>query len=119
MAETKKRSGFTVSDCALSPGNDPNTAKLVVTGRRFGQPTKRFTLQRAGLDIISAKITYSNKNKLVEYETERINSLPTFGQTRIHTKTLLYPGDYELVLVLKGADRDIRSRLADAASLFG
>ncbi|HVO86768.1 MAG TPA: hypothetical protein VMT23_03575 [Candidatus Binatia bacterium] len=102
MDQTKRRSGFEITASELSA--EAGTQVLKISGKRFGQPTKRFTLHGPKLDVVSVKITHANKNKLVEYQVDRINYLPTRGQTRIHCSSLLYPGNYELVLKIKGAD---------------
>lgn len=64
-------------------------------------PSQRITLHQKGLKIISAKIFRRDKAGQKEYEIKRINHLPTFEEVRLHTKELLYPGDYEIVLEYK------------------
>lgn len=75
-----------------------DAAHLIISGRKMPPPNKRITFHQKGLKIISAKIIRKDKKGPQEYEIKRINHLPTFEEVRLHTKELLYPGDYEIVL---------------------
>lgn len=78
---------------------------LYIKGRRTGRPNKRFILKTTRLKISSAQIENRQKNKVIEHTVNRINYLPTFNQTRIHTAGLIYPGEYHIVLEV-GADSE-------------
>jgi len=81
---------------SVKPGRE--LAELEITGQKFGAPNKRIELCQKGLKVRSAKITYHQKNTVVEHEVIRINHLPTFEQVRLHTNSPLYPGNYQIVL---------------------
>jgi hypothetical protein len=79
-------------------------------GQRTGKPSKRFTLYGGDLKIKEAFIQSESKNKVVNFEVERINYLPTFNEMRIHTKNLQYPGIYTIKLLVAGKSiSDIKS----------
>lgn len=72
--------------------------ELRIIAKKIGPPSKRITLHQKGLKIIGAKITRLDKRGTAEYETVRINHLPTFEQVRLHTKETMYPGPYQIEL---------------------
>jgi hypothetical protein len=91
---------------------DDSEIALTIIGRRSGRPSSRLTLHQKGLKIKSAKLTYHNKNKVIEYEVNRINHLPSFQEVRLHSSRPLYPGEYIVELIFEGSSLDkIRSRL--------
>ena len=84
--------------------DDDESCQLTIEGLKLGPPNKRITLNQKGLKIISAKITYYQKNKVVEHQIARINHLPTFEEVRLHTSTPLYPGNYVVTLEFRPFD---------------
>jgi hypothetical protein len=78
-----------------------DAAKLIITGQKLAPPSKRIALHQKNLKIISSRITAMTKQGPREHEVARINHLPSFQEVRLHTKELLYPGDYEIFLEYK------------------
>lgn len=75
--------------------------KISIAGRKLPPPAKRIVLDLGSQKILSAKIMRLTKKGPLELTVERINYLPTRGETRLHTKETLYPGDYELTIEVK------------------
>ena len=75
--------------------------RLVIAGQKLPPPSQRISLHQKGLKIIKAEIVRADKRGPKEYEVIRINHLPTIQQVRLHTKELLYPGRYQIVLNYK------------------
>jgi hypothetical protein len=73
---------------------------LRIKGIRSGRPNRRFILKPGDVKILSAKINRYQKNKQFEYSISRLNRLPTKQQVRIHSDSLLYPGEYTIELEL-------------------
>ncbi|MDO8591537.1 MAG: hypothetical protein Q7R60_01255 [bacterium] len=72
--------------------------RVIIFGRKLPPPSKRITFHQKGLKIISAKITRLDKKGATEHDVARINHLPTFEQVRLHTASMLYPGQYIIEL---------------------
>lgn len=85
-----------------------NDCRLVIVGKKMPPPSKRLCLHQKGLKIISAKIVRADKRGPVEHEISRINHLPSMQQVRLHTKELLYPGSYQIVLRYRLSQDKIR-----------
>ena len=91
---------------------DKGNAKLTINGQKIGRPSHRITLHQRKLKIINAQIA-SADHRRNPIEVDRINHLPTFEQVRMHTKQVLYPGIYQLVLEFKPSgqvDKNLLSR---------
>jgi len=91
--------------------NNGQKSDVFIVGQRSGRPSKRFTINTSALKIDSARITSSQKNKTIEHSVTRINYLPTKSQTRIHTASLLFPGEYKLNLTLSQTPADSLSNI--------
>ena len=78
-----------------------NEYRLVIAGQKLPPPSKRISLHQKSLKVESAEIVRVDKRGPAEYEVMRINHLPTIQQVRLHTKELLYPGRYQIVLNYK------------------
>ncbi len=70
-------------------------------------PSKRISLHQKSIRITNAKIIHKTKKGPLEHEIIRINYLPTFQEVRIHTKQILYPGEYEVVLEYRLSEENI------------
>lgn len=100
MAKTAP--GFTVDDSRIEKSDRGNL--IIVQGRKFGPPNKRLVLNTHNVTIRDPKITFYQKSKQIEHTVTRINYLPTVSQTRLHTTELLYPGNYEITLLVEQTD---------------
>lgn len=75
---------------------------LVIEGQKFPPPSKRITLHQKSIKVLGAKIIYKSKKGDIEFEVIRINRIKSFGEVRLHTNNLLYPGSYEVSLEFSG-----------------
>jgi hypothetical protein len=103
---------------AYSVDRTGDRTKLLITGKRTGRPTKRFTLATTALRISSMTVTNTRKNKMFTHVIKRINYLPKAGETRLHSDSLLYPGDYEMTLTLQTEPKEFESLLRSLNELF-
>lgn len=72
---------------------------LTLIGRKVGKPSHRITLHQKNLKISKAEIEHQTKKAVVEaMSVSRVNLLNGFEEVRIHTKNVLYPGNYTLDL---------------------
>jgi hypothetical protein len=94
------KNNFNINNYTIPDLKNPN--KLFVEGYKLPPPSKRITLRLTGLKIISAKIIYKHKKGDIECEVIRINHLKSFGEIRLHTNSVLYPGNYEVTLEYSG-----------------
>ncbi len=76
--------------------------QVKINGQKIGAPSKRLSFHQKGLKVKDAQITYHGKSGGVEHEIARINHLPTFQEVRLHTKSTLFPGRYEVVITYSG-----------------
>lgn len=75
------------------------SGRLKITGRKIGRPSHRLTFHQSGLSVINATITkIDRKGVRGEMEIRRINHHRKFDEVRLHTKEMLYPGNYEIEL---------------------
>jgi aminopeptidase N len=71
---------------------------VVITGKKVGRPTQRITLHQHGLNITSAQIVKHDKKGDGEIVVIRINNQDKLDEVRLHTESMIYPGDYTLTL---------------------
>ena len=89
----------------LSPDRDKMSfsGQVTITGHRVGKPSQRLTLHQKDLRITSAKIKrFDKKRGELSVELDRINTHGKFSEVRLHTKELLYPGNYEIKIEFSG-----------------
>jgi hypothetical protein len=73
-----------------------------IEGQKLPAPSKRITLKQPGIKVLSAKIIYKHKKGDSEYEVIRINHLKSFGEVRLHSNSMLYPGNYNVKIKYTG-----------------
>lgn len=73
-----------------------------IIGLKLPPPSKRITLEQSNIKVLRAKIVYKHKKGDIESEVSRINRMKSFGEIRLHTKNLLYPGMYIVTLEYTG-----------------
>jgi hypothetical protein len=76
--------------------------KIVLNGHKLPPPSKRITLNQTGIKILDAKIIHHHKKGDIEFEIIRLNRVKTFGETRLHTSVIMYPGSYTVILEYSG-----------------
>lgn len=101
---------FQPSHYALSidPDRDSRTitGTVTITGLKRGRPSQRLTFHQNGLKITSAHIVKHDKHGDQDIAVARINHHQNFNEVRLHTDTLLYPGNYSVTLEYTGAITD-------------
>src|SRR5579884_3729462 len=77
------------------------TGSVKIAGKKVGRPSKRINLHQKELTIESATIVKLDKTDKT-IELQRINTHKSYDEVRLHTKELLYPGDYRVELNFSG-----------------
>lgn len=75
--------------------------QLTITGQKLAPPSHRINLHQSNLKVNNAKIIRLDKHGPIEIDIGRINHLPTFQEVRLHSKTIMYPGLYQIELEYK------------------
>jgi aminopeptidase N len=79
------------------------TGQVIITGKKVGRPSKRLTFHQKDLNIDSAKLTYVDKKKAShEIPVSRINTHKAYDEVRLHSDSLLMPGEYKAQLSFSG-----------------
>lgn len=76
--------------------------RVVIKGQKTGRPSKRITLHQKDLSISSATILKIDKRGEEIVEIDRVNRHTGFDELRIHTKNILYPGNYVITIEFSG-----------------
>jgi len=76
----------------------------IISGKKVGRPSKRLTFHQKGLKITSAEIVKidTRHNNETTIEPSRIMHHNGFDEVRIHSDSLLYPGEYKVTLHFEG-----------------
>ena len=95
-------------DLSLSVNRDAMTfsGSVVIEGKKTGRPSQRIMLHGKDLKISQATITRHDKKGDQDLEVARINLHKNFDEVRLHTSSLLYPGNYTLTLEFNGKIND-------------
>jgi hypothetical protein len=91
---------FQITNYSIMDGQNPKV--LTINGVKLKPPSKRITLHQPDIKVLNVKIIYKHKKGDIEYEVSRINKIKSFGEVRIHTHSILYPGKYEIMLEFLG-----------------
>ncbi len=89
---------------ALHPDKDAMTFSGTVTirGRKTGRPAQRLTFHQKDLKIVSATITKHDKKGSQVMPVVRINNQKSADEVRLHAESMIYPGEYTVVLEFEG-----------------
>lgn len=90
---------------ALTPnkGEASFEGSVTISGQRTGRPSQRLTFHQHGLKITAATITLHDKKRGdVVLDVDRIHHHRSLDEVRLHTSSLLYPGNYTVVLEFEG-----------------
>jgi len=71
---------------------------VVVRGRKVGRPAQRITLHQHGLTVTSAHLTKHDKQGDQPISVSRINHHASLNEVRLHTESMVYPGDYTVTV---------------------
>jgi hypothetical protein len=91
---------FKITDYSLAA--DGSHQKIVIEGQKLAPPSKRITLYQPSIKVISTKIIYKHKKGDIEYELARANRVKSFGELRLHTSSIMYPGNYIITMEYAG-----------------
>lgn len=91
----------------LHPSADKKSFRgsVVVLGKKVGRPSQRITLHQKDLKITSAKAKKLGKDPS-DIKFDRINTHGSYDEVRLHSKTMIYPGQYEITLEFSGKITD-------------
>ena len=78
------------------------TGSVTIKGKKTGRPSQRITLHGKDLKVISATLVKHDKKGDQPFTVDRINLQKSFNEIRLHSKTLLYPGEYTINLEFTG-----------------
>jgi aminopeptidase N len=78
------------------------TGTVTVRGRKAGRPSERITFHQKDLTVTAATITRHDKKGDQEFPVSRINAQASYDEVRVHSNTMLYPGDYTITLAFSG-----------------
>lgn len=93
-------------DIKLDPDAKSFSGKTVVRGRKTGRPSHRITLHQKDLQIVSASLIKHDKSGDKEIPLDRMNSQKSYDELRLHSKQMLYPGNYTITVEYKGKITD-------------
>ncbi len=89
---------------------DPETRKfkgtVTIHGRKTGRPSRRLAFHQKDLSITDAKVTKHDRSGDSEIKLDRVNTHKRFDELRLHSPSLLYPGDYTVVIEYEGKITD-------------
>jgi aminopeptidase N len=75
---------------------------VTITGSKHGRPSQRLTFHQKDLTITSAHVTHHGKQATADVSIDRINTHNRLNEVRLHTTSMLYAGEYTVVLKFKG-----------------
>ncbi len=78
------------------------TGKLELIGRKTGRPSKRIMLHAQKLKITSAHLFVKDRSGQREIALSRIATHQGYEELRLHSDSLLYPGEYTISLEYSG-----------------
>lgn len=85
---------------------DPETLRfsgtVTIVGRKVGRPSKRLTFHQKDLQVTSATVTKHDKKGDEPIAIARINKQASYDELRLHSGTLIYPGNYTITLEFTG-----------------
>jgi hypothetical protein len=96
----RRKVNFRIDSYCIS--KDANKNQLVIEGYKLPPPSKRVTLHQNNIKVLGAKIIFKHKKGDIECEVIRINHLKSFGEIRLHTSSILYPGHYVVTINYTG-----------------
>ena len=88
----------------LKPDREAMTfaGNVIITGQKAGRPNQRLTFHQKNLKILAATITRYDHKGEQQFEVVRINIHKSFDEVRLHSKQMLYPGNYTIELKFEG-----------------
>ena len=89
---------------SLMPDKESLTfsGSVVIIGKKVGRPSQRLTFHQKGLKITKASVTKKDKKGSKQIVLSRINHHRSFDEVRLHSESMIYPGDYTIELEFSG-----------------
>lgn len=79
------------------------SGSVTIKGQKIGRPSQRLTFHQDALKITKAIVTKHDKKAGKQViPVDRINSHAKFQEVRLHTKDMLFPGEYTVELEFSG-----------------
>lgn len=99
---TRLFDGFAPKNYNIHINLDPEAKKfggqVTISGRKTGRPSHRLTFHQKDLKIKSAKLTKHDKSGDIELVVDRINTHQAYEELRLHSKDVIYPGEYSVTI---------------------
>lgn len=76
---------------------------VTVRGKKTGRPSQRLTFHQHGVKVESATIVRHDKKGESEISLSRINHQESLDEVRLHSDSMLYPGQYEVTMYFSGS----------------
>ncbi|MEO8863217.1 MAG: M1 family metallopeptidase, partial [Candidatus Saccharimonadales bacterium] len=89
-------------DISLNPDKMSFSGSVTIIGKKTGRPSQRLTFHQNRLTITEARVTKHGKKDDAGITVDRINHHSTYDEVRLHTKDMVYPGEYTICLKFKG-----------------
>lgn len=86
----------------INPDEMTFSGNVVVRGKKIGRPSQRLTFHQNDISITSAQVTKIEKTANKTIAVDRINKQNKYQEVRLHADTMLYPGEYEVVMFFSG-----------------
>ena len=86
----------------LDPSNNVFSGTVIITGKKSGRPSKRLTFHQKDLHIIATKVTKHEKKEDIDIQIDRINKHKAYDEVRLHSPTMIYPGEYTIQIEFTG-----------------
>ena len=86
----------------LDPSNNAFSGTVIITGKKSGRPSKRLTFHQKDLHIIATKVTKHEKKEDLDIQIDRINKHKAYDEVRLHSPTMIYPGEYTIQIEFTG-----------------
>lgn len=91
----------------LDPEGRKFRGSVVITGRKTGRPSRRLTFHQKDLKILGASaVRHDKRAGNEEIKIDRINTHKAYDEVRLHSPSLLYPGDYTVTIHFSGKITD-------------
>lgn len=90
----------------LKPDSKAFAGTVVIRGRKTGRPSRRLTFHQKDLNIKSATLIKITKTGNDDIQIDRINTQKSYDELRLHSPSLIYPGEYEVSITFSGKITD-------------
>jgi aminopeptidase N len=89
-------------DIDIDKENLKFSGTVIITGKKTGRPSQRLTFHQKDLSITSAKVQKIGKDGPQNLVIDRINLQKSYDEVRLHSKEMIYPGNYIVTMEFSG-----------------